>query len=65
LVQDYFNKDPDPDRLRQEVASKYALRRIASPREVAQLAVFLASDDSSFVTGTTMVIDGGLTVKCY
>ncbi len=65
LSQDYFNKDPDPDRLRREVSSKYALRRIASPREVAQLAVFLASDASSFVTGSTMVIDGGLTVKCY
>jgi NAD(P)-dependent dehydrogenase (short-subunit alcohol dehydrogenase family) len=65
LVQDYFNKDPDPGRLRQEVSSKYALRRIASPQEVAQLAVFLASDASSFVTGSSMVIDGGLTVKCY
>lgn len=65
LVQDYFNKDPDPGRLRQEVSSKYALRRIASPREVAQLAAFLASDASSFMTGSTMVIDGGLTVKCY
>jgi NAD(P)-dependent dehydrogenase (short-subunit alcohol dehydrogenase family) len=65
LVQDYFNKDPDPQRLRQEVSSKYALRRIASPREVAQLVVFLASDDSSFITGSTLVIDGGLTVKCY
>jgi NAD(P)-dependent dehydrogenase (short-subunit alcohol dehydrogenase family) len=65
LVQDYFNKDPDPGRLRREVSSKYALRRIATPQEVAQLAVFLASDGSSFVTGSTMVIDGGLTVKCY
>ena len=57
--------DSDPGRLRQEVSSKYALRRIATPQEVAQLAVFLASDASSFVTGSTMVIDGGLTVKCY
>ena len=65
LLEDYFNKDPNPARLRQEVSSKYALRRIASPREVAQLAVFLASDASSFVTGSTMVVDGGLTVKCY
>jgi meso-butanediol dehydrogenase / (S,S)-butanediol dehydrogenase / diacetyl reductase len=65
LVQDYFNKDPDPSRLRQEVSSKYALRRIATPQEVARLAVFLASDASSFVTGSSMVIDGGLTVKCY
>jgi NAD(P)-dependent dehydrogenase (short-subunit alcohol dehydrogenase family) len=65
LLEDYFNKDPNPARLRQEVSSKYALRRIATPREVAQLAVFLASDASSFVTGSTMVVDGGLTVKCY
>jgi NAD(P)-dependent dehydrogenase (short-subunit alcohol dehydrogenase family) len=65
LLQDYFNKDPDPARLRQEVSAKYALRRVGKPQEVAQLAVFLASDESSFMTGTTMVIDGGLTVKCY
>jgi meso-butanediol dehydrogenase / (S,S)-butanediol dehydrogenase / diacetyl reductase len=65
LVQEYFQKEADPERLRQEISSKYALRRIAEPREVAQMAVFLASDASSFVTGSTMVIDGGLTVKCY
>ena len=65
LAQSYFHKEPDPERFRQEISSKYALRRIANPREVAQLAVFLASDSSSFITGTSMVIDGGLTVKCY
>lgn len=65
LVADYFNKDPDPARLRQEVYSKYALRRIATPREIAEAAAFLASDESSFMTGGTLVIDGGLTVKCY
>ena len=45
--------------------SKYALRRIAAPREIAKAAAFLASDESSFMTGGTLVIDGGLTVKCY
>ena len=41
------------------------LRRIATPREVAQTAVFLASDASSFTTGAVMVVDGGVTSKCY
>jgi NAD(P)-dependent dehydrogenase (short-subunit alcohol dehydrogenase family) len=65
LVQEYFNKDPDPARLRREVCSKYALRRIATPQDIAQAALFLASDASSFLTGSTLVVDGGLTVKCY
>ena len=65
LVQEYFDKDHDPARLRNEIYSKYALRRIASPQEIAKAAAFLASDDSSFVTGSAMVIDGGLTIKCY
>jgi NAD(P)-dependent dehydrogenase (short-subunit alcohol dehydrogenase family) len=35
--------------------------RFAQPREVAQGALFLASDDSSYMTGTTFLVDGGLT----
>jgi NAD(P)-dependent dehydrogenase (short-subunit alcohol dehydrogenase family) len=65
LVNAYFDKSPDPAKLRQEVSSKYALGRIASPKEIAELAVFLASDASSFITGSSVVADGGLTVKCY
>jgi NAD(P)-dependent dehydrogenase (short-subunit alcohol dehydrogenase family) len=37
------------------------VKRIAEPLEVAQLAVFLASDESSFITGTEITIDGGYT----
>jgi NAD(P)-dependent dehydrogenase (short-subunit alcohol dehydrogenase family) len=65
LLQNSFKAYPDPDRVRQEITTKYALRRIARPQEIAELAVFLASDASSFVTGSDVVIDGGLTVKCY
>ncbi len=36
-----------------------ALRRIGVPDDVAPLAVFLASDDSSYITGATFPVDGG------
>ncbi|MGY2876145.1 2-keto-3-deoxy-L-fuconate dehydrogenase [Marmoricola sp. URHA0025 HA25] len=43
----------------QQVADMHPLGRIGTPAEVAPYAVFLASDESSYVTGTTQLIDGG------
>jgi NAD(P)-dependent dehydrogenase (short-subunit alcohol dehydrogenase family) len=44
---------------RRELEEETALKRFADPEEVARKAVFLASDDASFQTGTGLVVDGG------
>jgi NAD(P)-dependent dehydrogenase (short-subunit alcohol dehydrogenase family) len=46
-----------------KLAATQPIGRMGEPREVAQLAVFLASDDASFITGTCVGIDGGF-VHC-
>jgi NAD(P)-dependent dehydrogenase (short-subunit alcohol dehydrogenase family) len=43
------------------VARKTPMGRIADAAEVAELAVFLGSNESSFITGTSVLIDGGYT----
>ncbi len=45
------------------VKNLHALKRVADPQEIAQAAVFLASDASSFVTGSAMSVDGGVSVS--
>ncbi len=39
------------------------LHRMAKPQEVAAMCVYLASDDASYVTGASFMIDGGMTKK--
>jgi NAD(P)-dependent dehydrogenase (short-subunit alcohol dehydrogenase family) len=59
LAEGYFQSQPDPAKARAEAGKLHALWRIGKPEEVGRMAVFLASDDASFVTGTSMVVDGG------
>jgi len=47
--------------LRKEFEAGIPLGRIAQPREIAYVALFLASDESSFMTGAELVVDGGFT----
>jgi NAD(P)-dependent dehydrogenase (short-subunit alcohol dehydrogenase family) len=65
LVAAYFQTAEDPASLRAEVEAEYPLGRIAQPREIARAAVFLASDDSSFMSGQPLIVDGGLLADCY
>ncbi len=49
---------------REQVAAMHALGRTIRPEEIANLVVFLASDESSAITGQAIVIDGGLLSEC-
>ena len=49
----------DPVEVRKAFIARQPIGRLGKPEEVAYLAVYLASDESSFTTGTTQIIDGG------
>jgi NAD(P)-dependent dehydrogenase (short-subunit alcohol dehydrogenase family) len=50
---------PDPQKAYEEMASTQALGRMGKPEEIAGAALYLASDEAAFVTGTAFLIDGG------
>ncbi len=47
---------------RERIASGIPIRRLGHPKDLAEMVVFLASDDASYITGQTIIIDGGLTL---
>lgn len=55
----------DPDGTHQTVQELQPLKRIGLPRDVAQGCLFLASDEASWITGTSLTIDGGLTSRLH
>jgi NAD(P)-dependent dehydrogenase (short-subunit alcohol dehydrogenase family) len=57
----FFATQPDPDRVEAEVAERIPLGRFGTPEDVARAILFLASDDAAYITGTTLVVDGGWT----
>lgn len=62
LVEDWFGQQPDPEAARTYIYGVHPLGRISTIEEIGKAAVFLASNDSSFVTGTALELDGGVTL---
>jgi NAD(P)-dependent dehydrogenase (short-subunit alcohol dehydrogenase family) len=55
----FLARTEDPEATRVEYARSNPLQRIADPREIANCVLFLASDESSFMTGAPLIVDGG------
>lgn len=53
----------DPEAARAALIARQPMGRLGTPTEIAKAALYLASDDAAFVTGTAFVIDGGLTAQ--
>jgi NAD(P)-dependent dehydrogenase (short-subunit alcohol dehydrogenase family) len=57
----FINRAADPEKKMQELVARIPMGRVAEPEELARVALFLASDESSYITGVTLPVDGGLT----
>jgi 2-keto-3-deoxy-L-fuconate dehydrogenase len=61
-LQDRINANADPAEARKNFIARQPVGRLAQAHEIAPLVVFLASDESAFVTGQAYNIDGGITI---
>lgn len=61
MLRRYIDGAPDPISVEENMAKIHPMKRIGKPEEIANAALFLASDESSFVTGQAICVDGGLT----
>ena len=59
MVQSMIDSAPERN-IEQKLIQQIPIRKLAEPIDIANAAVFLASDESSFITGTELIVDGGL-----
>ena len=63
LVREWLDLQPDPEAALESVVGKIPMRRIAAPREIGDAVAYLLSDRASAITGATLAVDCGLSVR--
>lgn len=65
MLDEWLNLAPDPEALAREVLALHPLGRVGRPCDVAAAVAFLAGPGSAWITGTHLVVDGGLTIRAH
>jgi NAD(P)-dependent dehydrogenase (short-subunit alcohol dehydrogenase family) len=63
LIQASSYSYDDPAEQQRSVEKRQVMKRIGAPEDIGYAAAFLASDEASFITGTQLFVDGGLTAQ--
>jgi NAD(P)-dependent dehydrogenase (short-subunit alcohol dehydrogenase family) len=63
MLRRFIEDSPDKKAMEEQLASMHPIGRIGTPEDVANVAMFLASDESSFMTGAIIPVDGGYTAQ--
>ncbi|HUH64713.1 MAG TPA: SDR family oxidoreductase [Terracidiphilus sp.] len=65
MLDEWLRLAPDPEALAREVRALHPLGRVGRPGDVAAAVAFLAGPGSEWITGTHLVVDGGLTIRAH